>query len=181
MSRITTFVESLAAAMPPAAGLEWLVGQEHLGKHYEASRIVAFVEGASWRPPAEGARDRSDVVLGRRVVRLVLALWARTYRRAEDLVHAVAVAVDAVTGESDETVSAVSEAWRPTDGTVTTRGVEVRITLDVAIRVLASDYDVVEVEAEPGAGAELVEATSITITGALADTELPAVTLAPDP
>lgn len=181
MSRFSDWVAEVEAAYPTTGTTTWLVGQEHESEHRNWNRIVAWVEGARVLPPGEGARAREGTVICRRVLVVHLCMWAATFDAAESRVHALHVALDAVSGESNMTIGGVREVWTPIQGDVTTAGYRVDVVLDLAMHVLDTDFDVVESGAEPGAGADLVTPTSITITPSLDSTELAPVVLTPEP
>lgn len=163
MSRFSTIVAAVAAACPVPMQTTFLVGSQHLGKHQNWNRIVAFTRNGRTTQPAQnaGSVGRGDEWVWTRTVDAVFEIWASSYDAAESRLHALLVALDAVFGSSDDVLGSMQEQWYLESSN--TSGCRVDLTMTLALRVLTSDALVVEDDQEPGAGFPLVTPTSIEI------------------
>lgn len=176
--RFGSFVDAVQAGYPltgTSADPAWYVGAEHLAAHDNWNRIVAWHTEARILSPDRGAISRTDRVVARRVLRVHVSVWSKDARRAENACHALHVAIDGASGESNNVVGDVREQWFP--GSIEHGGASFDLSFDLAINVLASDLEVIASDAEPGAGTPVTPATELVIGSQLDDQALPDVSL----
>lgn len=177
--RFGSFVDDVIAGYPvtsTAADPTWWVGAEHLSRNDNHRRIVAWFTEARTLPPARGAISRTDREVARRVLRAHFAVWAASAAECEHMIHALTVAIDSASGESNNTIADLREVWFPPAGILTADAFAADISLDLAISVLVSDLAVITAAAAPGDGTAATVGTSLIIGSTLDDAPLPDVT-----
>ncbi len=175
MSRFSTIVAAVQAAYPTAGPTTWLVGAQHLGEHRNHTRIVAYTTAGPIVTPDKTASYREDTWLWSREVEAVFSIWAASYAQTENRLHALLVALVSVFGSADDGIGNIREQWY-LEG-VSGAGCQVDLLCSMTLHVLASDVNVVEDDADPGAGLPTTVPDAITIVGELDSTELPPVIL----
>jgi hypothetical protein len=170
MSRFTDIVDAIKAVYPTAGATVFLIGEEHLGEHRNWNRIVVHhAAQTAVRGPQQSAGAKGDDWRWTRYLRTTFSIWASTLEQAENRLHALLVAIYDVFGGSADGVSDLQETWYPKG--VAGAGRVVDLTCTIGIVVLASDVNVVQADAEPGAGFATTAATGITINPSLEATD----------
>lgn len=184
MSRFSSIVESIQARYPTAGSTQWLVGARYLGLHQNFNRIICYTTSGPIVTPdrtaslADHAASADDTWLWSRKVEAVFSIWASTYAQAESRLHALCVAIVDVFGSADDNVGNMREQWH-LEG-VNGNGCQVDLLCSMTLRVLASDVNVVQDDADPGAGFPTTPATAINLTTELGATEVGPVTMPVD-
>lgn len=149
---------------------QWYTRVEDLHRHDNWDRIVAYPSTGVIAQPPIGAKGVvlstinaqaepgaiDDIVWVRRTT-VNLVIWAQSYERAENRLHALLVAIATVIGQSDIDLSDIREQWiRSEAQDLVPGGAVVVLSFVASFYVLASDTTVLATEiddpdGEPGA------------------------------
>lgn len=169
MSRFSEIVERIREKYPTAGDTRWELGAEALGKHDNWNRIVAFTTDGTIKVPDQSAtRDRTDTHVRTRIVDAVFAIHGSSYSQTESRLHALISAIDEAMGATSDVIGDMRERWYR--GNAARTGRRVDLIIPMGLRVMASDFLVVEDDVEPGQGFPTTLTTSIGLTGQVDET-----------